>query len=187
MNKFCLPVKVEKVKYDIELETYIVDIETISSENRIYELIINKIEAESLIHAIDKTLFKNPSIHETFINFMDFTNIKLISTTVVIEKKFVYGNFKFSSVKNEEISINCSPIDAIILGLLSNNDIFLSYDSKYNKFYCDNHMSINLSKSFNKKHYNNLAYLRNILKKAIVLENYEFAAILRDQIKDLDS
>ena len=186
MNKFCFPAKVDKVKYDIELKTYIVKIDTIV-KNKTIELIINKSEAEFVIHAIDKVLFRNPSIYETIINLMNFINVKLISTKIIIEQKFVYGSFKISSQQNEEISINCSPIDAIVLGLLSNIDFLLSYNSSFNKFYCDNKASFDLSKSFKHKNHNHdVHYLKNVLKKAIDLENYEFAAILRDKIKDLD-
>tara|TARA_B100001750_G_scaffold218038_1_gene203838 strand:- start:391 stop:954 length:564 start_codon:yes stop_codon:yes gene_type:complete len=186
MNKFCLPAKVDKVKYDIELKTYIIGIKALEI-NKIFELIINKNEAEFVVHALDKVLFRNPSIYETIINLIHFIDVKLINTSVIIEKKFVYGSLRVSSIQNEEISINCSPVDAIVIGLLSNSDFLLSYNSNYNKFYCDNSSSFNFSQSFQSiDSSRDLNYLKNILKKAIDLENYEFAAVLRDKIKNID-
>jgi len=172
---------VNKVLSDSKTNNYFVVLNSICNNDTI-KFIVNEFVAERTIIALESFDQNQLSIYKTFFEFIvkngwkvdviKLTNLnaKDLSGTIVLTK----ANKKFIST----ISSN----DLFILSILLSINIFIDQESidllRSNNSIIDENDSLLNSKQ-------DIIVLSKMLDKSILIENYEFAASLRDRIKKI--
>ena len=133
-----------------------------------------------------------PLTHQLFANVLRMLNVKLLRMLIYKVENGVYFSYLYLKSENTIYRIDARTSDAITLALHLNAPI-LAYDDILNNecvktkakevygYYQSKSHNTNVPPSQEEK----LDTLESAMKKAIAEENYEQAAVLRDQINQL--
>ncbi|MAP67169.1 MAG: hypothetical protein CMF80_05655 [Candidatus Marinimicrobia bacterium] len=178
-------VKVNKISYYSPAKAYKVLLIEEKSSNE-FCVIVGTMEAQSIAMAIEKIKLPRPMTHDLIYNILEKFNCKVHK----IEIKGSHNGTYFASIilrypDNKLLEIDSRPSDAIVIALKTSANIYV----------CDNLINSQERNSFQPKiqkrsvekksiqsDYKALENLENALKKAIIDEEYEVAAKLRDRI-----
>ena len=188
----------------IQLE--IVAIRASDSQNNAYVLLLNEIagnhqlpivvgwcEARSIAIALDgQEQIERPLTHDLFKTFANSYEIKISKVIIhTLTEGIFHASFFCKNKKGQEKEIDARTSDAIAIAIrfgcpifthkeiLKKAGIIVKKDSSSPAV----KKKENDKKSENKMDSYNLTELKNLLNEAIEKENYEYASILRDEIK----
>ena len=157
--------------------------------NRLLPIVIGQWEAQSIAWNIQGITMQRPLTHDLFRSLLDSTDIKI--TRVVITN--LNDNTFFATIglnsSGIKVELDSRPSDAVAIALRVNAPIFVEEDV-FNK------AAVKVESEKEKENLepedfpesesaNQLNDLQRRLDRAIELEDYETAAVLRDRIKKL--
>ncbi len=178
-------VKVNKISYYASAKAYKVILNEKDGNNE-FCVIVGTMEAQSIAMAIEKIKLPRPMTHDLIYNILDEFNCKVHK----VEIKNSHNGTYYASIilkhsNNKLVAIDSRPSDAIVLALKTSTNIYVS-DKLMNFQETKNIKPKIESKIIEEKSVQNdykaLENLENALKKAIIDEEYELAAKLRDRI-----
>lgn len=155
-------------------------------------IIVGASEAQAVILELKGFMPPRPLTHQLFANVLRMLNVKLLRMLIYKVENGVYFSYLYLKSENTIYRIDARTSDAITLALHLNAPI-LAYDDILNNecvktkakevygYYQSKSHNTNVPPSQEEK----LDTLESAMKKAIAEENYEQAAVLRDQINQL--
>ena len=178
-------VKVNKISYYSSAKAYKVLLLEEKSKNE-FCVIVGTMEAQSIAMAIEKIKLPRPMTHDLIYNILEKFNCKVYKVEIKDSQNGTY----FASIilkysDNKLVEIDSRPSDAIVIALKTSTNIYVC-DKLMNSQEPKDGQPKMLNKKIEKKSlqsdYKALKNLENALKKAIIEEEYEVAAKLRDRI-----
>ena len=173
-------VDIDKISYDPNSKGYLVMLKSFENDDYL-EILVNTKDAKQISLAKEGINLPRPSSHDLLLDIIGRFNAKLKKIIITDYKTSTYyAKIILHNINSGEIGIDCRPSDAIVLSLRSSCPLYI------NKKILSNILSENKEEFDNEE--NAEILLKNLnkaLDKAIMLEEYETAAKLRDQINDL--
>ena len=174
-------IDIDKISYDPSTKGYLVMLRSFE-DNDYLEILVNTKNAKQISLAKEGINLPRPSSHDLLLDIIDRFNVKLKKIIITDYKvSTYYAKIILHNVNSGEIGIDCRPSDAIVLSLRSSCPLYV------NKKILSNILTDNNRGEISDEE-NTEILLKNLnkaLDKAIILEEYETAAKLRDQINDL--
>lgn len=185
-------VDIDKISYDPQTKGYLVTLQSYQDEDSL-DIIVGAKDAKQISLAKEGVNLPRPSTHDLLLDIIESFDIKF--------KKIIITDYKSSTFLSKiilynvnigEIIIDSRPSDAIVLSLRSGCPLYVN-----NKMFKDSIkaskdkiMTLHTTVDNNQQSIsaNPEAILKNLtqaLDKAILSEDYEIAAKLRDKINDL--
>ena len=190
MNKFL----VKRISYYPPSKGYQVLLES-EDGNRNLPIIVGSKEAQSIALYLENVTMPRPMTHDLFINFIDSMDSKVNRCSIVrFQNGTYFAEIEIELPSGEKIIIDSRPSDAISIALRSMSPIFIAdsviqaNEKNYNEIN-DVDLETNIpekSKSQGISQEMVIESLNDALDKAVIEEEYEVAARLRDRIKKLE-
>jgi len=168
--------------------SFILLLESKENSNLKFPIVIGYNEAQAITIEIEGIKPSRPLTHDLFVNMLNDLSIKIESITIT---KFVDGIFyAIITVKanNTSIDIDSRPSDAVAISLRSKVPIQIDSNLLSTLSIHETQINNESNRSQDEEITNtSLSYddLNNLLNDALVNENYELAAKLRDDISRL--
>jgi len=191
MNKFL----VKRISYYAPSKGYAVLLES-EDGSRSLPIIVGSSEAQSIALYLENVTMPRPMTHDLFINFLDSMDSKVNRSSIVrIQNGTYFAEVEIELPNGEKVIVDSRPSDAISIALRSISPIFIAdsvintmNDKNYNEINDDdlevNIPDKNISKGISQEMV--IESLNDALDKAVIKEEYEVAARLRDRIKQLE-
>jgi len=168
--------------------SFILLLESKDNSDLKFPIVIGYNEAQAITIEMEGIKPSRPLTHDLFVNMLNDLSIKIESITIT---KFVDGIF-YSIItvnsNNESINIDSRPSDAVAISLRSKVPIQIDSNLLATLSIHDTQIITEPNSSLDEEITNtSLSYddLNNLLNDALVNENYELAAKLRDDISRL--
>ena len=187
-------VNIDKISYDPQTKGYVVMLQSYQDEDCL-EIVIGAKDAKQISLAKEGVNLPRPSTHDLLLDIIESFDIKF--------KKIIITDYKSSTFLSKiilynvnigEIVIDSRPSDAIILSLRStcplyvNNKMFKNtVKAAKDKIVAFHAIDSNEETLNNDNSETLLKNLHQALDKAILSEEYEMAAKLRDEINNLSN
>ena len=179
-----IPVNVEKISYHPSSRSYAVLLKDEVS-NLVLPILVGSFEAQSIALAIDVIGTPRPLTHDLICDIINKTDVELIAVTISqLDDGVFYAKLEIKDSKFGTIMIDARPSDAISIALRLNIQIYVSPDI-IKEAGVNQTDIITEDQSILPKY--SIKELESKLKKAVEVEDYEKAAKIRDEIKELDS
>ena len=168
--------------------SFILLLESKENSNLKFPIVIGYNEAQAITIEIEGIKPSRPLTHDLFVNMLNDLSIKIESITIT---KFVDGIFYAIitvNTNNVSIDIDSRPSDAVAISLRSKVPIQIASNLLATLSIHDTQIITEANSSQDEEIPNaSLSYddLNNLLNDALVNENYELAAKLRDDISRL--
>ena len=184
-------VNIDKISYDPHTKGYVVMLQSYQDEDCL-EIVIGAKDAKQISLAKEGVNLPRPSTHDLLLDVIESFDIKF--------KKIIITDYKSSTFLSKiilynvnlgEIIIDSRPSDAIVLSLRSACPLYVNSKMFKNTVKASKNKIATLYAIDNNQETINdnseilLKSLSQALDKAILSEEYEMAAKLRDQINDL--
>ena len=147
-------------------------------KNRWLPIWVGPYEAKMISLALEKIKPQRPLPHDLIKNILDTLGVLVTKVLICNLEKDTYFAAISLKINKMEKEIDARPSDAIALALRVNVPIFVTEEILNNastgKITIENEKEMQLAK------------LREKMKQAVAVENYEKAAKLRDQIKSIE-
>ena len=186
-------VEVKRISYYPPSKGYAVLLEEKAGDKRNLPIIVGSAEAQAIALYLEGVEMPRPMTHDLLINMIDTLDAEINKITISrLHKGTIFAEIEVSNLQIGEIVIDSRPSDAIAVALRSSTSIYVSNEvmdmaSKLkNEITIENQIPINLNQGkLNKETEEemSLVNLNEALEKAILDEEYEVAANLRDRIK----
>ena len=174
---------------------YALFLENENSERKL-SIVIGACEAQSIAISLDKTIVSpRPLTHDLFLSIAEKNNLTLDKVIIhKLEKGIFFSSMLFiNESSNESFMIDSRTSDAIAISIRFNSPIYTSEKilNKADKYFKENKKSEELDYEDNDYSPDNddtsvsIEELENKLEMAIVSEQYELAAKIRDQISKM--
>jgi len=178
-----IPVKVSKITFHHSTRSYAVLLKEISGD-RSLPVMVGACEAHSIALALEYTEPPRPMTHDLIKAMISEVNGKInsVQITDLIDGVF-YARVEIEGNQIGTLNLDSRPSDAVAIALRTEAPIFVE-DSVMEEASNQNEENENNSEinEFGDKKED----LENKLKKAVELEKYEEAAVIRDQLKEYD-
>ena len=187
-------VNIDKISYDPQTKGYVVMLQSYQDEDCL-EIVIGAKDAKQISLAKEGVNLPRPSTHDLLLDIIESFDIKF--------KKIIITDYKSSTFLSKiilynvnlgEIIIDSRPSDAIILSLCSACPLYVNSKMFKNTVQASKNKIATLYATDNSQeeviHANSENLLKNLnhaLDKAILSEEYEMAAKIRDRIKLIDN
>jgi len=164
--------------------------------NRRLPILIGATEAQSIAIEMEKLTTPRPMTHDLFKSLINAMDVTLTEVNIVDLQESTY--YALLSFDDGEIEIDSRPSDAIAIAIRCNAPIYVEEDildevgiideeeEETNSEVKDSNYSNVRPKSekpFSSSQFEGLDKLKNKLDKAILNEDYELAASIRDEIR----
>ena len=182
--------EVLKIKYNPPSKSYAVLLSILNAD-KITAIPVGTKEANTISMAYDGNTFPRPFTHDLLLELIKHFNCSIRKIIISdIKKGTIFSKIILSDHKNEEISIDCRPSDAIIIAIKCYARIFIE-DYVIEKLANSDIDIITYTNSENLSQTSSdpnevIQNLYSALEKAINDEEYEVAAKIRDRIKLID-
>ena len=171
---------------------YALFLENENAERRL-SIVIGACEAQSIAISLDKTIVSpRPLTHDLFLSLANNNNLTLDKVIIhKLEKGIFFSSMLFvNESSNESFMIDSRTSDAIALAIRFKSPIYTSEEilNKADNYFKDNIKSEELNYEVDEDDEKKSASreeLENKLEMAIVSEQYELAAKIRDQISKM--
>ena len=183
-------VEVLKIKYNPPSKSYAVLLSILNTD-QITAIPVGTKEAKTISMAYEGSNFPRPFTHDLLLDIINNLNCTIRKVIISdIKKGTIFSKLILSNSRNNEISIDCRPSDAIIIAIKSYARIFIE-NHVINKIENSDIDILNYNNSDNltKIEVDSNELIENLysaLEKAINDEEYEVAAKIRDRIKQID-
>ena len=183
-------VDINKISYDPNSKGYLVMLKAFE-DNSCLEILISTKDAKQISLAKEGVNLPRPSTHDLLLDIVNSFNIKLKKIIITDYKgSTYYAKLVLYNTNLGEIVIDSRPSDAIVLSLKSNSPLYI------NKNLLSDSLNPKISPSeevhstidYEDENENIEVLLENLnkaLNKAVMVEEYETAAKLRDKINNL--
>jgi len=156
--------------------------------NRTLPIVIGEYEAQSIALALENLKPPRPITHDLAVNILDVIGVTLESVLITELKDNTYfAIIKLRLPDMEEIEIDARPSDAIALAVRLGTSIFVNDEVMDQAAYVSDDKNAAPSEIAGKTPAKDLDTLKKQLKEAVDAEEYEKAAKIRDQIKQLET
>ena len=178
-----IPVEVVKVSYDSKAKTYAVVLKETGGDRSI-PIIIGSFEAQSIALALESVETPRPLTHDLICDIINFYDGNLKAVRIINIKDGIFiAHLEIESSGHKCKTIDSRPSDAITVALKTRTPILISSTivdeaCKYDDFFSGDEKKAN---------HTSLKTLKQKLESAIMKEEYEMAAKLRDKIIELES
>ena len=178
-----IPVKVSKIIFHHSTRSYAVLLKEISGD-RSLPVMVGACEAHSIALALEYTEPPRPMTHDLIKAMISEVNGKInsVQITDLIDGVF-YARVEIEGIQIGTLNLDSRPSDAVAIALRTEAPIFVEdsvmEEASNQNEEIENDSGIN---EFGEKKED----LENKLKKAVELEKYEEAAVIRDQLKEYD-
>ena len=172
-----LPSFIDKIKFNKKYNNYILTLKN-EVDNSSFSLNINSSEAKKISLAKSGIISNKLTIYDTFINLLTMLNASIDKIKIIKNKKQIYAQVILKINKNK-FTLDSFIVDALILSLKTLSAVYVHgslFDNSNKIEY------IGSEKLIKNDPINYLDKLSLSLKKLVENENYESAAIIRDQI-----
>ena len=179
-----IPVNVEKISYHPSSRSYAVLLKEENSE-LVLPILVGSFEAQSISLAIEVISAPRPLTHDLICDIINKIDAELIAVNIFqLNDGVFYAKLKIKGPKFGTKMIDARPSDAISIALRLNAQIFVTPEIIKEAGVSQDDI-ITEDKAIIPKI--SIEDLELKLKKAVEKEDYERAAKLRDEIKDLQS
>lgn len=163
--------------------------------NRRLPILIGASEAQSIAIEMEKLTTPRPMTHDLFKTLISAMDVTLTEVNIVDLQESTY--YALLSFDDGEIEIDARPSDAIAIAIRCNAPIYVEEDILDEVGIIDEEEELNSEikesgppsitskseKPFSSSQFEGLDKLKNKLDKAILNEDYELAASIRDEIR----
>lgn len=145
---------------------------------RLLPIVIGQWEAQSIAWNMQGIKMQRPMTHDLFKSFLGSTDIKMNNVVINNLKDNTFFATIGLTMNGNKVVIDSRPSDAVAIALRMNAPIFV-LEEVFEKasIKVDNDAAIEV---------NEIEKLKEELKEAIDIEDYEKAAVLRDKIKEIE-
>ena len=182
-------VNINKISYDPNSKGYLVMLKALE-DNNCLEILISTKDAKQISLAKEGVNLPRPSTHDLLLDIINSFDIKLKKIIITDYKgSTYYAKLLLYNTNLGEIVIDSRPSDAIVLSLRSNSPLYINKNllaldlSSTDDAYPQEILDSNDHEDDDIKVL--LENLNKALNKAVMVEEYEAAAKLRDQINSL--
>ena len=154
------------------------------NDNNSIDILVGTKDAKQISLAKEGISLPRPSTHDLLLDIVESFNVKVKKIIITDYKSSVYfSKIVLHNISLGEIQIDCRPSDGIIISLKLNAPLYVS-EKIFNILMIDDVSNRSYSTDKEADSRISLKKLNKSLSKAIIEEEYEIAAKLRDQIKD---
>ena len=183
-------VDVNKISYDPSSRGYLVVLKSLE-DNDFLQILISTKDAKQISLAKEGVGLPRPATHDLLLDIVNNFDIKLKKIIIIdYRDSTYYAKLVLYNTQLGEVVIDSRPSDAIVLSLKSNcplyvNKKLLSDLPDFNND--DNHVGSNNDSDLDEKLdvQSLIKKLNKELDKAVIVEEYETAAKIRDKINSL--
>ena len=183
-------VDIKKISHDPRSKGYLVTLKSFKSSD-FMEILVGTKDAKQISLAKEGISLPRPSTHDLLLNIIDSFNIKIKKVIITDYKSSIYySKIVLNNLGTGEIQIDCRPSDGMIISLKSGAPIYISeklfnISSAADTLYKPMKQKADLKQEVDNRSEFSLKKLNKALSEAIVDEDYEIAAKLRDKINSL--
>ncbi len=157
--------------------------------NRLLPIVIGQWEAQSIAWNIQGITMQRPLTHDLFRSLLESTDIKITRVVITnLKDNTFYATIGLNS-SGIKVELDSRPSDAVAIALRVNAPIFVEeevFDKAAVKVESEKEKeALEADEHGEPESANRLDDLQRRLERAIELEDYETAAVLRDRIKEL--
>ena len=158
-------------------------------DNHYLEILVSTKDAKQISLAKEGVNLPRPSTHDLLLDIINNFDVKLKKIIITDYKgSTYYAKLVLYNINFGEIVIDSRPSDAIVLSLRSNSPLYVNKKLLSDLFNVDNKSQKDNHDILEREDHNVDALLDNLnkaLNKAVMVEEYETAAKLRDKINSL--
>ena len=183
-------VDIKKISHDPRSKGYLVTLKSFKSSD-FMDILVGTKDAKQISLAKEGISLPRPSTHDLLLNIIDSFNIKIKKVIITDYKSSIYySKIVLNNLGTGEIQIDCRPSDGMIISLKSGAPIYISeklfnISNATDTLYKPMKQKADLKQKVNNRSEFSLKKLNKALSEAIVDEDYEIAAKLRDKINSL--
>lgn len=173
--------------------SFILLLQDVNDANRIFPIVIGSNEAQAISIIQDDIKISRPLTHHLFFDLMNKSDCQLEKVVIVDFKEGIFFSNMFFKSKDNSFILDARPSDAICLALHANAAIYIPenllqiicipVDNAIDNLEEDEELDFDIREQIEKQP--SLEELENSMQKALIDENYELAAQLRDSINKL--
>ena len=186
-------VEVKRISYYPPSKGYAVLLEE-KDGGRSLPVIVGSAEAQSIALYLEAVNMPRPMTHDLIANVLECMDGEISKVIIArITKGTFYAEIEISSPQSGEVIIDSRPSDAIAISLRSNAPIYISDEvmdsAGIENFKTESNITETITSedlSYEVSEEVVLENLNDALEKAVIEEEYEVAARLRDRIKQLE-
>lgn len=183
-------VDIKKISHDPKSKGYLVTLKSFKS-NDFMNILVGTKDAKQISLAKEGIILPRPSTHDLLLNIIDSFNVEIKKVIITDYKSSTYySKIVLNSLGSGEIQIDCRPSDGIIISLKSGAPIYINeklfnISNTDSTFYKNIKQKAALKQEVDSHSEFSLKRLNKALSEAIIDEEYEIAAKLRDKINSL--
>lgn len=183
-------VDIKKISHDPRSKGYLVTLKSFKSSD-FMDILVGTKDAKQISLAKEGISLPRPSTHDLLLNIIDSFNIKIKKVIITDYKSSIYySKIVLNNLGTGEIQIDCRPSDGMIISLKSGAPIYISeklfnISNATDTLYKPMKQKADLKQKVDNRSEFSLKKLNKALSEAIVDEDYEIAAKLRDKINSL--
>ena len=183
-------VDIKKISHDPRSKGYLVTLKSFKSSD-FMDILVGTKDAKQISLAKEGISLPRPSTHDLLLNIIDSFNIKIKKVIITDYKSSIYySKIVLNNIGTGEIQIDCRPSDGMIISLKSGAPIYISeklfnISNTEDTFYENLKQKPSLKQEADSHSKISLKNLNKALSEAIIDEEYEIAAKLRDKINSL--
>ena len=183
-----IPVQVEKISFHPPSHSYAVILKELEGERKL-PVIVGAFEAQAIALAQENVATPRPMTHDLIGNIIDGMNANLIGVAITeLNEGVYYARLEVAGPQFGSHKIDSRPSDAIAIALRANAPIMVAEQVMRESAVLDEEITAAIAvKSEKKAAGQTRENLEKQLDQAVEREEYEFAARLRDKIKELNS
>ena len=175
-------VDISKISYDPQSKAYLVILKSFEDDDSLGILIGTK-DAKQISLAKEGINLPRPSTHNLLLDIIDRFDVKLKKIIITDYKASIYyAKIVLYSIRVGEIAVDCRPSDGIVLSLRSSCPLYIN-KKLFAEYSAQKHNIYEIDKEENSDVL--IENLNKAMSKAILREEYEVAAKLRDQISSI--
>mgnify|MGYP001242587032 CR=1 FL=1 len=177
-------VDIKKISHDPRSKGYLVTLKSFEDSHSI-DILVGTKDAKQISLAKEGINLPRPSTHDLLLNIVDSFDIKIKKIIITDYKSSTYySKIVLYNTSMGEIQVDCRPSDGMIISLKSEVPIYIS-ENLFNILSIDDTPGDKVSQNIQVESTSSLKKLNKELGEAIIAEEYEIAARLRDEISAL--
>ncbi|MBO4984485.1 MAG: bifunctional nuclease family protein [Bacteroides sp.] len=160
--------------------TYVISLEEVGGLRKI-PLIVGTGEAQAILMAQSGITPPRPLMHQVLASVFQVLDVHYLNALIYKEEKGVYYSYIYLRFEDKLLRVESRPSDALALSLVADVPIYV-YEDLLEE--ADQFIPEEISNEIVKERETSL--LEAELKRAIEVEDYERAAVIRDKLKELN-
>ena len=177
-------VNIKKISHDPRSKGYLVTLKSFEDSDSM-DILVGTKDAKQISLAKEGINLPRPSTHDLLLNIIDGFDVKIKKIIITDYKSSIYySKIVLHNIGIGEIQVDCRPSDGMIISLKSEAPIYIS-EKLFNISRIDDTPNDSAKQNIQIESTSSLKKLNKELSEAIIAEEYEVAARLRDEISAL--